>query len=435
MTDRAGAAAHLDVGSRAIDALMRAGAVDAGLAGVGELDSARSVIESRRDAGLNDEMSFTFRNPARSSDPTSGLPSARSALVAAFPYGPAVSRGAGEPAAPGPDAGAALVGEVALYAAEHAYEGLHACLEAGAAVLREVGHRAVIVSDDNALVDRAMAVRAGIGWTGKNTNILVPGAGSWVVLGSVLTDAELLGAGSASTAPAEARVRGGCGPCTRCLEGCPTGALPAPGVLDATRCLSWLLQRTGSFPRRFRVALGTRIYGCDECQVVCPPSQRRAASQSGARDGSGGAEVDLVDLLESADEVILERFGSWYIPRREVRYVRRNALVALGNAMATAGDRHHGEADAVLSAHLGGDDPLLVEHAAWAARRALREDLLDDPRWSDHPEVLAERPRPHPAIEEALALRSAGGETPVDGPELLDVERLDVERLDVPERR
>lgn len=418
MTDRAAAARHLDLASCALDAVRRAGAVGAGLAGVGELDAARSVIESRRDAGLNDEMSFTFRNPARSSDPTSGLPSARSALVAAFPYGPAISGPVAEPTAPADrDASAALVGEVALYAAEHAYEGLHACLEAGAAVLREAGHRAVIVSDDNALVDRAMAVRAGIGWTGKNSNILVPGAGSWVVLGSVLTDAELSGPVSVGDVPAEVPVRGGCGPCTRCLEGCPTGALPAPGVLDATRCLSWLLQRTGSFPRRFRVALGTRIYGCDECQVVCPPSQRRAPSGAEAQAGPEGAEVDLVELLESADGVILERFGSWYIPRRDVRYVRRNALVALGNALAAAGDRGARAAEAVLSAHLGCDDPLLVEHAAWAARRALLEDLLDDPRWSDHPEVLAERPRPHPALEEALAVRTTGRETPLDGPE------------------
>src|SRR5438105_6711215 len=128
------------------------------------------------------------------------------------------------------------------------------------------GWRARVLADDNALVDREAARRAGLGWYGKNANVLLPGAGSWFVLGSVVTDAPL--------PPADHEVPDGCGSCTRCLDGCPTGAIVAPGVVDARRCLAWLVQQPGSFPVELRAALGDRIYGCDDCQEVCPPNHR-----------------------------------------------------------------------------------------------------------------------------------------------------------------
>src|SRR5690606_2934259 len=120
-------------------------------------------------------------------------------------------------------------------------------LGAVAAELTAAGWRARVLADDNALVDRAAAARAGIGWFGKNANLLLPGLGSWFVLGSVITDAPVV--------PTEVPVADRCGSCTRCLEACPTGAIVAPGVVDARRCLSWLLQADGSFPREHRAAL------------------------------------------------------------------------------------------------------------------------------------------------------------------------------------
>ena len=169
------------------------------------------------------------------------------------------------PAAAGTATGRPLA-RVARYASDDVYGELRSALEAVARVLVEAGHRAVVVADDNALVDREAARRAGLGYYGKNSNVLLANSGSWFVLGSVVTDAVL--------PPAVERVPDGCGPCRRCLDGCPTGAIVAPGVVDARRCLAWLLQATGDFPVEFREALGDRLYGCDDCQEVCPPNRR-----------------------------------------------------------------------------------------------------------------------------------------------------------------
>jgi epoxyqueuosine reductase len=263
---------------------------------------------------------------------------------------------------------------VARYATADHYRSLRDALGEVRDELRAAGHRAVVVADDNALVDRAAAVRAGIGWYGKSSNVLLPGRGSWYVLGSVITDADLV--------PAAGPVPDGCGSCRRCLDGCPTGAIVAPGVVDARRCLAWLLQAEGPFPPEFRAALGDRIYGCDDCQEVCPPTRRAPEPPPTGRPGAGGEPpsswVDLVWMLEADDHELLARCGRWYVPRRDPDSLRRNALVALGN-VAARDDLDPADlerVDAVLRHHLRGG-PLLSEHAAWAARRAGRTHLLD----------------------------------------------------------
>jgi epoxyqueuosine reductase len=340
----------------AVDELRRAG-LDAGLDAV-EVATAepfvavRSTLVERKAAGLHGGMAFTYRNPERSTDPARSVEDARSLVVGARSYL------VDEPAAPG---GGEPVGRIARYAWEDHYASLRAGLTAVQAVLATAGWRARVVADDNALVDRAAAHRAGIGWWGKNANLLLPGLGSWYVLGSVITDAPLL----ASATPIADR----CGACTRCLDGCPTGAITAPGVVDARRCLSWLLQADGSFPAEHRVALGDRIYGCDECQEVCPPNRRAPIAPA------GGAErpwAPLLTLLDPDDAVVLTWAERWYIPRREVRFVRRNALIVLGN-VADAADPAVIEA---VRSHLEHPDPLLRAHAVWAARRLGREDLV-----------------------------------------------------------
>jgi epoxyqueuosine reductase len=246
---------------------------------------------------------------------------------------------------------------VARYATADHYGALRAGLGAVAGRLETDGWAARVLADDNALVDRAAAHRAGLGWFGKSANLLLPGAGSWFVLGSVLTDAPL--------APSSAVVPDGCGACTRCLDACPTGAIVAPGVVDARRCLAWLLQAEGDFPEQHRRALGDRLYGCDDCQEVCPPNRRPAtdAPTPGSGPDPGEAWVSLVALLESDDESLLARHGRWYIARRDPRYLRRNALVALGNV----GRASEPAVVAVLHRYLDGDDDLLRDHARWAA--------------------------------------------------------------------
>jgi epoxyqueuosine reductase len=243
----------------------------------------------------------------------------------------------------------------------------------------------LVIADDNGLVDREVAYRAGIGWYGKNANLLLPGRGSWFVLGAVVTSADL----PASSEP----VADGCGSCRRCLDGCPTGAIVAPGVVDAGRCLAWQVQKAGSFPRHLRRALGDRIYGCDDCQEVCPPNTRAQREHPpSAPEEDAEAWVPLLDLLAADDATLLARHGRWYIAQRQPRWLRRNALIALGNAGASDDPTVAG----TLTGYLADPDPMLRAHAVWAARRLERDDLLAAVRDDDDPLVRAELDAPAP---------------------------------------
>jgi epoxyqueuosine reductase len=319
---------------------------EAGLDAVGVADasvfaSTRQTLHERRAQGHHGGMAFTYRNPDRSTDPGRIVAGARSIVVGARNY---LRADPPEPSAPG--------GTVARYAWVDHYAPLRAALGVVAQRLKGDGWKAVVVADDNALVDREAAHRAGLGWYGKNANLLLPGRGSWFVLGSVVTDAPL----QAASEP----VPDGCGACHRCIDACPTGAIVAPGVVDARRCLAWLLQRPGSIPVEFRAALGDRIYGCDDCQTVCPPNVRFGRAEPTEVDAD--PVVDLVAMLDADDTTLLARYGRWYIAERDPRWLRRNALVALGNV----GDER---TDAVLARYRDGDDAVLAEHAVWALRR------------------------------------------------------------------
>jgi epoxyqueuosine reductase len=342
-------------------ALARRAGLDAvGVASAEPFTSTRHHLEARKAAGLHGGMAFTYRNPSRSTDPGRAMAGARALVVGARSY--VVPDAPVRPAATGP------AGRVARYAWVDHYGTLREGLEAVAQRLRADGWRAIVFADDNSLVDREAAYRAGLGWYGKNANLLLPGLGSWFVLGAVVTDAPLT--------PTPGPVADGCGGCRRCLDGCPTGAIVAPGVVDARRCLAWLVQQPGAFPVEFREALGDRIYGCDDCQEVCPPNGR-AGREGRVPVHVAGAEpeawVPLLGLLAASDDELLARHGRWYIAGRDPRWLRRNALVALGNV----GDGADAAVVSALRRFLTGDDPLLREHAAWAAARLGRHDLLE----------------------------------------------------------
>ena len=335
----------------ALAAVGRAAGLDAvGVAAAVPFERTRRDLEARKAQGLAADMAFTFRRPERSTDPGQALPAAASLVVGALSYAHEAAAVAG-PRGPRP------TGRVARYARHDHYAALRDGLDAVAAHLRGEGWRARVLVDDNALVDREAAVRAGLGWYGKSANVLLPGRGSWFVLGSVVTDAPL--------APADTPVADGCGSCTRCLDGCPTGAIVAPGVVDARRCLAWLVQAPGTFPVEHREALGDRIYGCDDCQEVCPPNRRSDRLDGGDTDVDGTATVDLLDLLDADDATLLARHGRWYIADRDPRYLRRNALLALGNTADPADPAVRRAVDRART----GDDDLLREHATWAAGR------------------------------------------------------------------
>ncbi len=322
----------------------RSGLAAVGVAPVEVFESTLRSLLDRKAEGLNAGMQFTYRNPKRSTDPARILPGAASLVVGAMSYA--------RPRPAKSDTTRPLA-RVARYATGDTYGELRNALAAVARVLVEAGHRAVVVADDNALVDREAARRAGLGFYGKNSNLLLGKAGSWFVLGTVVTDAVLRHSGEL--------VPDGCGPCRRCLEGCPTGAIIAPGVVDANRCLAWLLQATGDFPTEFREALGDRLYGCDDCQEVCPPNRRAEQSSDPGEDAS----VDVLELLAARDEELMQRYGRWYIPNRDPRYLRRNALVVLAN---TGDETDPAVADTVRR-YLQHPDEMLARHADWAASR------------------------------------------------------------------
>ena len=244
-----------------------------------------------------------------------------------------------------------------------------------------------IFVDTGRMVDRAVAQRAGLGWYGKNTNILTKGWGSWVFLAEIVTNLPLA---------VDTPIKASCGHCEICLHACPTQALPAPYVLDNTRCISYLtIELRGSIPLELRPLMGNLIFGCDICQQVCPVNQvveKRLGFRANGAHPVGmrqreefrprvgiGSSPELIPLLSLTDEQFRERFRLSPIRRTKRRGLLRNVCVALGNS---------GDCQAVpaLIGALNDDEPLVRGHAAWAlgrlggeqARQALQDALADE---------------------------------------------------------
>ncbi len=293
-------------------------------------------IRERREQGLFADMRFTMARPEVSCHPESLFPGARTVISAALCYyGPEPEREPGE-------------GRLPRYTWFHAYAELREKLDA---LGQRLGGEYRVLVDENDHVDREAAARSGVGFYGKNTMLITRRHGSWIVLGTLVTEAEL---------DTTHRLALDCGSCTLCIEACPTGALDDPGTLDSTRCLSYWSQAPGAIPEEYRTELGAQVYGCDICQDVCPWNRgiekRRADEPLPA-----GAEphVSLVEWLELSDEELRTRYERLYFPRKDPRYLRRNALVALGNSGSS-------ELRPLAEAYAAGDDPLLREHAEWA---------------------------------------------------------------------
>jgi epoxyqueuosine reductase len=295
-------------------------------------------IRERRERGLFADMRFTMARPEISCHPEALLPGARTVVSAALCYYvPAPELEPGE-------------GRLARYTWTDRYAELREKLDA---LGRRLGGAYRVLVDENQHVDREAAARSGGGFYGKNTLLITRRHGSWVVLGTLVTDVEL------EATPA---LPGACGSCTLCIDACPTGALDEPGVLDSTRCLSYWTQAPEPIPEPYRAPLGGSVYGCDICQDVCPWNrgvERRLAHEA-LPDGADAA-VSLVEWLE-ADRALVERFDRLYVPRNDPRYLRRNALVAAGNL--------GGERERAAVARLADDeDELVAEHARWALAR------------------------------------------------------------------
>ena len=207
--------------------------------------------------------------------------------------------------------------------------------------------------DTGPMMDRAVAERSGIGWYGKNTNILTSTHGSWVFLGQVITDLDL---------DVDNRIKKTCGNCTLCIDQCPTGAIVAPYVLDNKRCISYLtIECRGPIPREFRSLMGDWVFGCDICQDVCPVNRKATATSEPAfQIGQYGfSSLDLIPLLRITDQEFLEMFAGSPIRRARRVGLVRNVCIALGNI----GDR---SAVPALLEVLVNTEPLLRGHSAWA---------------------------------------------------------------------
>jgi epoxyqueuosine reductase len=291
-------------------------------------DTERHIAE-RKARGLFAEMKFTMAQPERSCHPETLLPGARSVVSAALCYWYPE-----QPLEPGE-------GRLARYTWSDGYEELRAKLDA---LGRAIGGTYRVLVDANQHVDREAAARSGVGFYGKNTMVITRKHGSWVVLGTLVSDREL-----ESTPPLETD----CGDCRLCIDACPTGALDEPGTLDATKCLSYWTQAPTAIPEEYRSALGAQVYGCDICQDVCPWN-RGVERRRGANEASATGHVDLVTWLES--DTLVDDYERLYVPRNDVRFLRRNALVALGNV---GGPEH------IPLLEARSDD----EHARWALER------------------------------------------------------------------
>jgi epoxyqueuosine reductase len=296
-------------------------------------------IRERKARGLFADMRFTMANPEVSCHPESLLPGARTVVSAAHCYY------APEP----PAAGGA--GRLARYTWYDGYAVLRERLEE---LGRRLGGDYRVLVDANQHVDREAAARSGVGFYGKNTMLITRRHGSWVVLGTLVTTVEI-----GTTPPLELN----CGSCTLCIEACPTGALDEPGVLDSTKCLSYWTQAPEPIPEEYRADLGSQVYGCDICQDVCPWNrgiEKRRRQEDLPEEAI--PHPRLVDWLQEDGAELTRRFDRLYVPKNDARYLRRNALVALGNTGGL-------EDLALVEPYLADGDDLVREHAEWAVAR------------------------------------------------------------------
>ena len=349
MSDALAADAGATLAPAALARLAKAHAFALGfdLAGIAALGPAATAdaFDAWIDAGHAGVMHYLERGAAKRRDSRRARPGTTHAIVVALDYG------GREPSGP-----------VARYARGDDYHDvmesrlreLHARLEA------DVGHAIAgkPYVDTGPLLERDLARRAGLGWFGKNTNLLHPALGSFFFLGALVLDLEM-----ETDTPFEADR---CGSCTRCIEACPTDAIVAPRQLDATRCISYLtIELKDAIPVEFREAMGELLYGCDICQDVCPYTRKFAqdlkVSEFAPRSAISGKDAATLarELLGMSQPEFSSAFKGSPMKRAKLRGLKRNAAVVLGNMR---------ESDSVpaLVAALSDGEPLVRAHVAWA---------------------------------------------------------------------
>jgi epoxyqueuosine reductase len=317
-------------------------------------------VASWIEEGRHGTMAWMARDPARRGDPGRILSGARTVISAAAGY--YVELPSADDAARHAGADAAPTGVIARYAwGKDYHKRMKRKLVRLAATLRALAPGAgwTTAVDTRPFLDRAWAERAGLGWIGKNTNVIRKGAGSWFFLGAIVTDLAI---------EPDAPARNYCGTCVRCIAACPTGAITGPYQLDARRCISYLtIEHDGEIPLDMRPLIGTRIFGCDDCQDVCPWNRFAVPTQDPSFQPRPDQQApELIPLLGLDESAFRSRYEGTALRRAGRNRFVRNVAVALGNA----GDPRALPALERAAAH--DPDPHVREHAAWAIEKIRR---------------------------------------------------------------
>ncbi|NKI34664.1 tRNA epoxyqueuosine(34) reductase QueG [Wenzhouxiangella sp. XN79A] len=317
------------------------------------LDAAEADLDRWLDEGRHGEMEWMARHGRKRSRPAELVPGTRTVITVRMDYLPA---SATDPLELARRRDRACISRYALGRDYHKV--LRSRLKRLARRIEdEIGPFGYRVFTDSApVLEKPLAARSGLGWIGKHTNLLNRHAGSWFFLGEIYVDLAL---------PPDAPVTDHCGSCTRCIDVCPTRAITAPYQLDARRCISYLtIELKGAIPVEFREALGNRVYGCDDCQAVCPWNRyAQFSAEDDFRPRNGLDAPSLVELFGWDEATFLERTAGSAIRRIGHERWLRNLAVGLGNAPTSD------DVIGALQARADHPSALVREHVAWALAR------------------------------------------------------------------
>ena len=338
---------NVEIRELAIEAARERGAADVRVVAAFADEESRERLRASFERGDLATWSYDTQYAQAASDPQTLLPGARSVICLAIPY-----------ATPAPRR-SPLRGRVSNYAWSRDYHArMRVLLGEVAHVIDEAAGAPVtaIACDTKPIAERAFAARAGLGWVGKHTNLISPRAGSFVFLGEIVTTLDLAG---------DEPLRKSCGTCVRCVDACPTQALRGDYTIDATRCIADLTQRTDPIPREWRAVIGDWIWGCDLCQLACPPTANAGAAGGKAFEplDDEAAAPDLMELLVLRSGEFKRRYALTAMGWRGAAVLRRNAAIALGNAL----DRSCVEG--LASALASDPHPMVRGAVAWALGR------------------------------------------------------------------
>lgn len=324
--------------------------------------------------GFAGEMGYLARDPQRRTDPRKVFPDVQSILVVAMNYYPGPRQALLE------DATRGYIANYALGRDYHRvlYKRLRTLLrEMQTHLSPQIQGR--IYVDTGPLLEKALGERAGLGWIGRHTNLILPRKGSWYFLGTILLNCPL---------PEHRPASHHCGRCTRCMDICPTGAIVAPYVLDARRCIAYLtIEFRGTIPTELRPLMGNRIFGCDDCQWVCPWNRFAQKTREMAfQPRAAWDQRTLIQWMTLDDAGFQREFQGTPIRRLRRGPFLRNVAVALGNGKDP-------KAIPVLQRALRDPDPLIREHSAWALQQIQRHlevpppsnALKEERRWIHEP--------------------------------------------------